>query len=147
MKCAAKDRGRLDSAFRDVVEETGSVRHLVFRVEEEILDIELTEESEEVTEAVRNCLQEETSSEVKVFMTKRPFRGTRKAYLLLEETRAGAAGDVVWKGTPREPAPRNRSATVAPLGKISPGLIISRELCVARLCVPHSVRKWILPRP
>ena len=54
VKCAAKDRGRLDSAFRDIVEETGFVRHIIPTVEVEILDIDPTAESEEVTEAVRS---------------------------------------------------------------------------------------------
>ena len=83
VKCAAKDRGRLNSAFRDVVGETKSVHHLVPMFEVEILDLDPTAESEEVAET--GALQEEPSSEVKVSMTKRPLRGTRKAFVRLEE--------------------------------------------------------------
>ena len=48
VKCAAEDRGRLDTAFRDVVGESGSVRHLVPTVEVEIMDIDPTIEEEVV---------------------------------------------------------------------------------------------------
>ena len=68
VRYAAKDRVRLDSAFRDEVGETGSVRHLVPTVDVEILDMDLTAEAEEVAEAVRSCLREEPSSEEKVSM-------------------------------------------------------------------------------
>ena len=88
VKCAMKDRGRLDSAFRYVVGETGSVRHLVPTVEVKILGIDPTRKAKEVAEAVQSCLKEETASEVKVSVTKKPFRGTRKAFVRLEEARA-----------------------------------------------------------
>ena len=88
MKCAAKDRGSLDSAFRDVVGESRSVRHLFPTVEVEIIDNDPTAGAEEVEEAVRSCLNEEPTSEVKVSLTKRPFRGIRKAFIRLEEARA-----------------------------------------------------------
>ena len=45
VNCAAEDRGRLDSAFRDVVGESGSVRHLVPAVKLEIVDINPTAET------------------------------------------------------------------------------------------------------
>ena len=57
MKCAAYDRGRLDSAFRDVDVETGSVGHVVPTLEVEILDIDPTTETEEIAEAIRHCLR------------------------------------------------------------------------------------------
>ena len=57
-------------------------------VEVEIMDFDPTAEVMEVEEAVRSCLHEESTSEVKVSMTKRLFRGTRKAFIKLEETRA-----------------------------------------------------------
>ena len=40
IKCAAGDRGNLDSAFRDAVGESGSVCHLVPMVEVQILDVD-----------------------------------------------------------------------------------------------------------
>ena len=43
---------------------------------------------EKVAEAVRSCLRVETSSGVKVSLTRKPFRGTRKAFVRLEEARA-----------------------------------------------------------
>ena len=42
VKCAAENRGRIDSAFRGEVGESGSVRHLVLKVEVEILDVDPT---------------------------------------------------------------------------------------------------------
>ena len=88
VKCSAKDRKRLDSAFRNVVGGSESVRHLVLTVKVEVMDIDPTTGDEEVAEAVRSCLQEEPLSEVKVSITKRPFRGTRKTFVRLEEARA-----------------------------------------------------------
>ena len=88
IKCAARDRGKLDSAFRDAVGESGSVRHLVPMVEVEILDVDPTVEEEEVAKVVRSCLREEPSACVKVFLTRKPFRGTRKAFVRLEEASA-----------------------------------------------------------
>ena len=88
VKCATKDRGKLDSVFRDVVGETESVRHLVPKVEVEILDIDSNAKAKEVAETVMSCLQEEPSSNLKVSMMKRPFRGTRKTFVRLKEERA-----------------------------------------------------------
>ena len=88
IKCAVKDRGRLDSTFRDVVEETGSVRHLVPTIEVKILDIDPTVEAREIAMAVRSSLREEPSSDVKVSLTRKPFIGTKKAFVRMEEVRA-----------------------------------------------------------
>ena len=88
VKCTAEDRGRLDSAFRDVVGPSESVRHLVPTVEVEILDIDIIADTEEIAEAIRDCLREKAPLHVKVCMTKRPFRGTRKAFVRLKEARA-----------------------------------------------------------
>ena len=46
IECAAGDRRKLDSAFRDAVGESGSVRHLVPMVEVEILDVDPSVEEE-----------------------------------------------------------------------------------------------------
>ena len=61
VKCAAENRGRLDSAYRSVVGESGSVHHLVSTGDVEILDVNPTVEEEEVAEAVRSYLREEPS--------------------------------------------------------------------------------------
>ena len=47
LKCNVKDRVSLDSAFREAIGASGSVRHLVPTVEVEILDIDPTVEAEE----------------------------------------------------------------------------------------------------
>ena len=89
VKCAVEDRGKLDSAFRDVVGESGSVYHLVPTVE----DVNPTVEEEEIAEAVRSCQREERSLGVEVSLTRKPFRGTRgrplseaRALMLLKGT-------------------------------------------------------------
>ena len=88
VKCAAEDRGRLYSAFSGIVGESGLFRYLVPTAEVVILDIKPTAETEEVTKVVRSRLQEETSARIKVCMIKKPFRGTRKPYVLIEQERA-----------------------------------------------------------
>ena len=69
--------GRLESVFRDVVGESGSVSHLVPTVDVEIMDIDPTVEEEEVAEAVWSCIQEDLFSGIKVSLTRKPFRGTK----------------------------------------------------------------------
>ena len=69
VNCAAKDRGRLDSVFRDIVR---SAHHLVPIVEVKITDIDPTTEAEEIEEALRICLDEDLKTELKVTMAKRP---------------------------------------------------------------------------
>ena len=49
------------------------------------MDVDPTVEEEEVAEAVRSCLREEPSSGVKVSLTRKPFRSTRKVFVRLEE--------------------------------------------------------------
>ena len=88
VECETENRGIRDTVFRDVVCESGLICHLVPTVEAVILEINPTAENEEITEAVRSCLQEETPGEIIVCMRKKPFRGTRKAYVMLEEVSA-----------------------------------------------------------
>ena len=119
------------------------------------MDIDPTAEIIEVEKAVRSCLHEESISEVKVSMTKRPFRGTRKAFINLEEARAlrlmkathikigwvscrvrrriGAAGSAAQRGTLRLPTRANRNATSAPREEETPGSTIYRGLRGLRL--------------
>ena len=47
-----------------------------------------TVEEEEVAEAIQSCLQEDPCSGVKVFLTRKPFRGTKKAFVRLKEAPA-----------------------------------------------------------
>ena len=53
MRCAAKDRDRLDSAFRDIVRKQGTVRHLIPMIQVEIVDLDPTTEEVQVQETVR----------------------------------------------------------------------------------------------
>ena len=93
MRCNAKDRYRLGSVFRDVVGEQCTVRHLVPMVQVEILDLDPTAEKAEVKETMRSCLYEDPSAQVKVSLTRRPFKGVRKAFVQLEDgSPAGDAG-------------------------------------------------------
>ena len=62
-----------------MVGESGSVCYLVSTVEVEIMDIDFTMVMEEVDVALRRCLNEELGADLKVKMTRKPLRGTRKA--------------------------------------------------------------------
>ena len=75
----------LDSAFREAIGASGCVRHLVFTVEVEILGIDFSVEAKDIAEAVWSCLREELLSGVEVSLMKRPFRGTRKVFVRMED--------------------------------------------------------------
>ena len=51
LKCSKKDRGRLDTAFKEAIEASGSVRYLIPRIEVEITDLELSIEVAVIEEA------------------------------------------------------------------------------------------------
>ena len=87
LKCPKECRGLLDSAFQEAIEVRGTVRHLIPRFEVEITDLHPSIEGEEVEEAVREFCQQGPEMELRVSLTKRPYRGIRKAYVLLKETR------------------------------------------------------------
>ena len=59
LKCSKKDRARLDTVFKEAVRASGAVHHLIPRIEVEF----------------------------RVSLTKTPYRGNRKAFVLLEEAR------------------------------------------------------------
>ena len=59
------------------------VHHFLPTVEVEIMEIDPN-----VEKAVWSYLREKPSSGVKVFLTRKPFRGTRKAFIRMEEARA-----------------------------------------------------------
>ena len=88
LKCSKEGRGRLDTALKEVIGASGTVRHLIPRIVVEIVDIEPSIEAEDVENAVRGFFYHASELELKVSLTKRPYRGDRKAYLLLEEVRA-----------------------------------------------------------
>ena len=67
---------------------TGFVRHLIPTAEVEIQDIDPTVEAENIEETVWSCLRELPSSGVEVSLAKKPFRGTRKAFVKMEDARA-----------------------------------------------------------
>ena len=83
-----KSRGRLDTAFKEVIGARGTVRHLIPRIEVEIADLEPTIEAEDVEDAVKSLFDEEPRLELRVSLSKTPYRGNLKAYVLLEEARA-----------------------------------------------------------
>ena len=88
LKCNAKDRVGLNSAFREAIGVSGCIRHLVLTVEAEILDVGLTVEAKDIAEELWCCLREEPSSRVEVSLTKRPFTGTKEAFVGIEEAQA-----------------------------------------------------------
>ena len=88
LKCSTKSRGRLDTAFKEAVGAKGTVRHLIPRIEVEIVDLEPTIEAKDVEDAVRSLFDKEPELELRVSLSKTPYRGSRKTYVLLEEARA-----------------------------------------------------------
>ena len=88
LKCSTKSRGRLDTAFKGAVGASGMVRHLIPRIEVEIADLEPTIGARDVGEAVRGFFEQESEIELTVSLSKRPYRGNRKAFVLLEEAKA-----------------------------------------------------------
>ena len=53
LKCSEKDRGRLDTAFKEALGASEAVRHLIPRIEVEVTDLESRIEAADVKEAVR----------------------------------------------------------------------------------------------
>ena len=88
LKCSKEGRGRLDTALKEVIGAGGTVRHLIPRIDVEIADVEPSIEAEDVENVVRGFFDHASELELKVSLTKRPYRGNRKAYVLLEEARA-----------------------------------------------------------
>ena len=101
LKCSAKSRGRLDTAFKDAVGTRGTVRHLIPRIEVEIADPEPTIGAEDVEDAVRSYFDQGLELELRVSISQTPYRGNRKAYVVLEEAKAqkllkGAHIKIAW---------------------------------------------------
>ena len=88
LKCSKEGRRRLDTALKEVIGASGTDRHLIPRIEVEIADIEPSIETEDVKNAVRGFSDHASELELKVSLTKRPYRENRKAHVLLEEARA-----------------------------------------------------------
>ena len=87
IKCSAKSRGRLGTAFKEVIGARGTVRQPIARIEVEIVDLEPTIKAKDVEDADRSLFDEEPELELRVSLSKTPYRGNRKAYVLLEEAR------------------------------------------------------------
>ena len=88
LKCSKKDRERLDSTYKEAVGASGTVRHLIPRIEVEIADLDPSIEAGYVEEAVRGFFEQDLDMEFRVSLTMIPYRGNKKAYVLLEEARA-----------------------------------------------------------
>ena len=88
LKCSTKSRGRLDTAFKEAIGARGAIRHLIPRIEVEIADLKPTIEVEDVEDAVRSFFDQGPEMKFRVFLTKTPYRGNKKAYVLLEEAKA-----------------------------------------------------------
>ena len=79
VKCSKKDKGLLDTAFKESIGASGAVRHLTARIEVEIADQEPSIGAEDVEEAVRGFFEQGPEMELRVSLTKTPYRGNRKA--------------------------------------------------------------------
>ena len=85
---STKSRGRLDAAFKEAVGSRGTVRLLIPRIGVEISDLDPSIGAGDVKEAVRGFFEQELEIELTVSLRKRPYRGSRKAFVLLEEAKA-----------------------------------------------------------
>ena len=65
----------------------GTVRHLISRIEVEIADLEPTIEAKDVGDAVRSYMDQGPELELRVSLSRTPYRGNRRAYVLLGEAR------------------------------------------------------------
>ena len=88
LKCSTKSRGSLDTDFKEAVGSRGLIRHVIPRIEVEIADLDPTIEAGDVEKAVRGFFEQELEIELTVSLTKRPYRGNRKVFVLLEEEKA-----------------------------------------------------------
>ena len=77
---------KAEGGFKEVIGATETVRHLFPRIEVEITDLEPTIEVEDVEDAVRSLFDKKPELELRVSLSKTPYRGNLKAYVLLEET-------------------------------------------------------------
>ena len=85
LKCYKEGRGWLDTALNEVHGVSGIVRHLIPRIEVEIADIEPRIEAEDVEDAIRGFFDHVSELELKVSLTKRPY----KAYISSLCTKGG----------------------------------------------------------
>ena len=88
LRCFKEGRGQLDAAFKEAIGVNGTVDHLIPRIGIKIEDLEPSIAVEDVENAVRGFFQQGSEMELRVSLTKRPYRGNRKKYVLLEEARA-----------------------------------------------------------
>ena len=77
LKCSKEDRGRLDTALKEVIGASGTVRQLIPRIVVEIANIEPSIEAEDVENAVRGFFDHASELELRVSFTKRPYRGKK----------------------------------------------------------------------
>ena len=88
LKCSKKDRGWLYATVKEAVGASGAICHLIPRIEVEIDDLEPIIVAEDVGEAVRSFFEQRPEMEFRISLTKTPYRGNRKAFVLLEEASA-----------------------------------------------------------
>ena len=77
LKCSKEGRGRLDTALQEVIDASGTVRHLIPRIEFEIADIEPSIEVEDAKDAIRGFFDHASMLQLKVSLTKRLYQGHR----------------------------------------------------------------------
>ena len=94
LKCSKKDRGWLYSTFKEVIGASGSVRHLILKIEMEIANIDPSTDGEYVDEAVRGFFDHRSELKLKLSLSRNPSEVTE---------RCPSAGDVspeVTQGVP-----------------------------------------------
>ena len=77
LKCSKEGRGRLDAALKEVIDASGTVRHLIPRIDFEIADIEPGIVVEDAKDAIKGFFDHASRLQLKVSPTKRLYRGNR----------------------------------------------------------------------
>ena len=72
LKSSKEGRGRLDTALKEVIGASGTVRQLIPRIEVKIADIEPNIQAEDVEDALNGFFDHALELELKVSLTKRP---------------------------------------------------------------------------
>ena len=91
LKCSTKSRGRLDTAFKEAVGASGTIRHLIPRIKVAIADLKPTIEAEDAEVSVRRYFDQGPGLELSVSLSKTPYRSPAESAVKRMWTGASAA--------------------------------------------------------
>ncbi|XP_033222480.1 uncharacterized protein LOC117176348 [Belonocnema kinseyi] len=83
-----EDKASFRTKLKEAIQGAGEVRQLSPKCQVEIRDLDISTECDEVKDALKAFLGEDWNDETKINMTKTDFRGSLKAFAVLNETAA-----------------------------------------------------------